>query len=144
MKPSQKDKFWSQKPTPGCYIINLQSSTDGGGTHWTGLSIKNNVAIYFDPYGLPIPTPILKFLLSSPVKLKILYSTDEIQPRDSIRCGWYVLFFLWYMTVLNVKNHNSKLLLNRHNAIYSLDNKQLNDRILQKLIANIPRFGTTI
>ena len=71
----QKDMFRNIIPEVGAYIINLQSSTVGNGTHWTGLFITEKYAIYYDPYGLPIPTPLIKFIYKSIFKLKIIYST---------------------------------------------------------------------
>ena len=34
------------KVEDGCYIINLQSSTSGNGTHWLGLFIYKNNAYF--------------------------------------------------------------------------------------------------
>lgn len=133
----QKNLFKTLSPKPGAYVVNLQSTTEGSGTHWTALYIfPSNDAIYYDSFGLPIPTPILNFLSRYKNKLKILQSTDQIQEMSSIRCGWYALFFLAFMN--NHRNCvNKRQLLNKHNAIYSLKRKALNDRILQELITRL-------
>ena len=136
----QKDKFYAiQKLKRGGYVVNLQSSDIGNGTHWTGLVITKSHAIYFDSFGLPIPTPVLKAIYRTNKQLKVIYSTDRIQTMDSIRCGWYVLYFLYFFLTLYPQCSQSKLLLNKHNAIYSLQNKHLNDKILQKLIKSLFR-----
>ena len=133
----QKNLFNTQTPRVGGYVINLQSTTEGSGTHWTALYIfPSNHAIYHDSFGLPIPAPILNFLSRNKTKLKIFQSTDQIQEMSSIRCGWYALFFLSFM-----HNHRTcadkRLLLNKYNAIYSVQHKALNDRILQELIVRL-------
>jgi len=136
----QKDLFKRITPELGAYIVNLQSTLDGNGTHWTALVITEKTAIYFDSFGLPIPTPILRFIYRAPTKLKIIYSTDQIQVPNSIFCGWFCLYFIYFMTVKHKNVVDKKYLLNKHNQIYSLENKQLNDRILQKLVKSaLPR-----
>lgn len=137
----QKDRF-RQIPNPqlGAYIVNLESSTAGRGTHWTALVITERFAVYFDSFGLPIPTAILRFIYRAPTKLKIIYSTDQIQVPDSIFCGWYCLYYIYFMTVLHKNVVDKRYLLNKHNQIYSLENKHLNDKILQKLVKSaLPR-----
>ena len=37
----------------GCYIINLQSSTAGSGTHWCSMFINRSHAVFFDSFGAP-------------------------------------------------------------------------------------------
>ena len=39
------------KPISGNYIINLESSKDGNGTHWMALKIEDFDCVYFDSYG---------------------------------------------------------------------------------------------
>ena len=46
-----KDELIKIKPISGNYIINLESSQDGNGTHWMGLKIENLNCVYFDSYG---------------------------------------------------------------------------------------------
>ena len=56
-----KDKLgWFVKD--GCYIINLQSSTSGLGTHWTALFIVCEYAYYFNSFGAPSPIEVCKFV----------------------------------------------------------------------------------
>ena len=132
-----KDLYHFVKPGNGCYIINLDDSTSGKyGTHWTGLYINNKTAIYYDAFGLAIPQAIKKFITKNKVS-KTFFSIDQIQSINSTTCGYYVLYFLYFMNVLYPKSVNYKYLLNRHNAMYSLENKYLNNKILQQLIKNI-------
>lgn len=133
----------------GAYIINLQSSKVGNGTHWTALYITQNYAVYFDSFGLPIPTAVLKAISRSNKKTKktIIYSTDQIQTMKSIRCGYFCLYFLYFFQTKYQSKYQSKYqrrldldaktILNQHNSVYSLKHKHLNDKILQKLIRNL-------
>lgn len=132
-----KDLFRKVKPKEGAYVVNLEDSDDGPGSHWTAFVIFNHVAVYYDSYGMPIPDDIHKFIRKYDKKMKIIFSTDQIQTLESVLCGWYVVFFLYFMTIMHPKTPNKKLLLNKHNAIFSLENRQLNDKILQELIKNI-------
>ena len=132
-----KDLFKYIKPEDGAYIINLDDSTTKRyGTHWTCLVLINSYAIYWDSFGLSIPTTIKKFIFLKKCK-KIYYSIDQIQKLDSNLCGYYVLYFLYFITVLQKRCSMYKYLINRHNSIYSVENRYLNDKILQNLIKNI-------
>lgn len=136
----QKDKFNSiKKLKQGAYIINLQSSTRGNGSHWTSLIIYSQFAVYFDSYGLSIPQPLLSAILRTNSKMKIIYSTDTIQSNTSIFCGWFCLFFLYFFLKMHPNCKNYETLLNLHNSIYSLTKKNKNDKILQSNIKNIFR-----
>ena len=90
----------------GAYIVNLQDSVDEagnplGGTHWTGFYIEKGKAVYFDPFGVIAPLSVQHFL--RPFK-PWLYSEKHIQNIRSEICGYYVLYFIWFMT-----NHQSKI-----------------------------------
>ena len=97
-----KDLFKNYKPKAGCYIVNLGNS-DTGGTHWTCFIINNKIAVYFDPFGLIMPQSIVRFIKRYK-HLRIIYSIDQIQNYNSILCGWFCLYFLYYFNVLHKKN----------------------------------------
>ena len=85
-----------------CGILNLDNSM-GDGTHWTAWFRNNDMKIYFDIYGLEPPLEIINHL-----KRPIYYSTDCIQPRDTVVCGHLCLYVLKrlsdgeeYMYILN-------------------------------------------
>ena len=133
-----KNMFSPLTPKQGGYIINLQDTTDGNGTHWTAMYIFEKHVLYFDPFGFPVPTPIIKFLSKYSKSItKILRSTDQIQEETSIRCGWFCLYFLFFMNK-HKGCKDKRLLMNQHNALYSIEKKELNDRTLQKLIRGMP------
>lgn len=132
-----KDLFDDIKPKIGNYIINLQDYYDGQGSHWTTLIIKKDMAIYYDSYGIVPPRSIINFIKRLNKNIKFYYSLDQIQHKDSQLCGYFCLYFLYFVTVLHKKCTKYRYLLNKHNKIFSLENKLLNDKILQKLIKNI-------
>jgi hypothetical protein len=82
----------------GSYIINLQDSTEGQGSHWCLIKIfdrKN--ALWFDSFGQPSPLEVLRFLRHyKPVP----YSNRQIQNIDSSRCGLYVIACDRYMSTI--------------------------------------------
>lgn len=48
-----KDKFNDNQPCKGAYIINMQDSTDGNGTHWYLVYLeKPKKCAYFDSFGI--------------------------------------------------------------------------------------------
>jgi hypothetical protein len=88
------------KKYKGNYIINLQSSTDGNGTHYCALRVLNDGnAIWFDPFGFENPKEVSKYINS-----KIAYSDKTIQNINSSICGYYCIAFLNYMTDNESKN----------------------------------------
>lgn len=137
-----KNRFQNEIPVEGCYIVNLESSYIGdGGTHWTGFIIKKKSIVYFDSFGLPIPRLVLQFMRKYDYD-KIIYSRDQIQHFDSVLCGYFVLYFLWFFTVLHKNNSNSVThLLMKHNAIYVQRNQLLNDKIIHKLITKLFQYN---
>lgn len=76
----------------GNYIVNMQDSDAGGGTHWVALCMKKDFAYYFDSFGFPPPVEVVEWL---PKRNKALgYSEAAIQHRDSPNCGYYCVYLL--------------------------------------------------
>jgi ABC-type cobalt transport system substrate-binding protein len=77
----------------GFYIVNLQSSTDGNGTHWCCLYVVNPVySIWFDSFGFPPPEEIESLLKNYD------YNKQDIQNIGSSACGYYCIDFIKFMT----------------------------------------------
>ena len=106
----------------GSYILNL------GNMHWTCLFVKNKEGFYFDSYGQIYPREIKLFCRN------IIYSDDTIQSLNSVACGYYCLFFLYWMT--NKYKYNFSYTFNKFRALFN-DNENKNDKILQSQIKNI-------
>lgn len=131
-----KDLFESKRPKLGNYVINLENS-DYGGSHWTCLILTKNIAIYYDSFGQPMPQEIIRFIKRFNKKSIIIYSIDQIQHIDSVYCGWFCLEFLYWYSIKHKKNNKYKVLLNKHNAQFDLDDRKLNDVILKQIIKTI-------
>jgi hypothetical protein len=93
--------FQNRLPTQvrqGGYIFNLSNHDDGdGGSHWTAAYVEGNKAVYFDPFGTEFnepPETIKRFLGS----LDARYQKTQIQNENSYICGFYCLYFLYYMS----------------------------------------------
>ena len=84
-------------PQDGEYIINLQSSTMGTGTHWTALFIVRETAYYFDLFGATPPVEIIKFVKKRN-KANLYYNNWIIQDLNLTNCGFFALAFLLWMT----------------------------------------------
>ena len=56
-----KDELKNMKPINTNYIVNLESSSMGNGTHWMALKIENKDCVYFDSYGMLPPEEIITF-----------------------------------------------------------------------------------
>jgi hypothetical protein len=71
-------------------IINIDDST-GPGTHWVCLFIRDGSCIYFDSYGLGVPTEVAQYCTNS----ERHYSTFPIQTLGSNLCGHYCIYVLY-------------------------------------------------
>lgn len=89
----------------GGYIINLQDDADEygnplDGSHWTGFYVEKNKkgksdVVYFDSFGGGPSISVQNFLRPlSPYA----YNKDVIQNINSTVCGYYVLYFIWFMS----------------------------------------------
>lgn len=108
----------------GFYIINLQSSTDGNGTHWCSLYVINPVySIWFDSFGYPPPVEIEKLLKNYD------YNKIDIQNINSSACGYYCIAFIKFMYG---KSNVIKSLISFVNMFKQ--NTKYNDKILEKLL----------
>ena len=80
----------------GCYIVNMQSSSQGNGTHWVALFVYKFNAFYFDSFGGLPPNEIMKFVKKRN-NCHLFYNNWIIQNIKSSQCGWYSVAFLKYM-----------------------------------------------
>lgn len=118
------------------YIINLQDDYVNGidemGTHWTGLWVEDDGAVYFDSFGYIAPANIETFLYKR--FKRYYYNKQQIQDMKTAYCGSYVLFFLIFMM-----RHKHLPLKERLVAFQSLWNKDTkkNLQILKKYMKDI-------
>ena len=107
----------------GSYIINLQSSKEGNGTHWVCLYYTPNYSYYYDSYGFIAPLEVQKKIIP------YMYNDLEIQDIDSTACGFYCVAFILY---LNKKMNIEKAFMEFIN-LFGKDTER-NEAILYQLL----------
>lgn len=95
-----KDKLIGTHLQVGSYVLNMADSDDGtGGTHWICFLVEriNGIhhVVYFDPFGLDPPEIVKKYV--SKIDDDIVYNNEQLQNENSSICGWYVIYFIYYM-----------------------------------------------
>jgi hypothetical protein len=126
---SKNDNIFDRVARNGSYIINM-ADNNLPGTHWVSLHIKNNIAIYFDSYGLAPPNDIKQFTK----KKTLIYSSDMIQSMNSTACGFYCLFFLFFFNKLDTQYSSLTQFgyaLNQFLRKFDKNNIENNDNILR-------------
>lgn len=106
----------------GFYIINIQNSNDGNGTHWTCLYYGDN-NIYFDSFGSPAPVEVQENLKD------YFYNDKQIQNINSSACGYYCIAFIKFM----LKNDKTQKDFQKFLDVFKTNSKH-NDIILKNLI----------
>ena len=108
----------------GYYVINLQNSKEGNGTHWCCLYVTKYYDFWFDSYGFICPENIERLCD------KLVYSSKMIQPLNSSSCGYYVVLFIMFMNRYDI---NDNLLIVKFNDFLNLfkTDVKLNEIILK-------------
>lgn len=115
-----KDQLDNIRKLEGIFIVNLDDFSNGG-THWVAVStIKNNVA-YYDSYGSLPPNSIDRYIKSVTGKKKYLINNVQIQSLDSTYCGWFAVFFLYFITNTRGKIEDKMNYFNDLFNSYNLD-----------------------
>jgi len=106
------------------YIINLQDSRDGDGTHWTVFYCNKPLkSIYFDPFGFIAPVEIQKRITP------YIYNDKDIQDFDSTACGYYCIAFIKFL-------HDKEDIYKSYEAfinLFKIETYQ-NDKILHDIL----------
>ena len=85
-----KDELINKKPGSKFWIINMQDSDDGNGSHCVLVyDCERKRSIYFDSYGISPPEEIKEFMRKS--KKPLVYSDAQYQTLDSSNCGYYCI-----------------------------------------------------
>ena len=119
----------------GCYIVNMQSSTAGSGTHWVSLFVYKDNSYYFDSFGATPPVELINFVKKRK-GCHLLYNNFIIQDLKSESCGWYCLAFLLCMFE-NRTRQNFKDVYNEFVNKFAEDTTK-NDDILKSFFALSP------
>ena len=135
---SMKDEL-PPKPKEGCYIVNMQSSSAGSGTHWVAFFFFKNICYYFDSFGASPPLEIINFIKKEKGS-HLLFNNFIIQDLKSSQCGYFALAFLLYMYA-NRQKSNLKEVFNEFVNNFA-DDTNKNDEILKSFFASTPLNGS--
>ena len=124
-----------KKPKEGLYIINMQSSSVGSGSHWVAMYFWKNICYYFDSFGATPPIEVTKFIKKKKGS-HLLFNNFIIQDLKSENCGYFSLAFLLYMYQHHLQG-NLKEVFNEFVQHFVDDTKQ-NDEILKSFFASTP------
>ena len=129
-----KDELSSQIED-GFYIINLESGSQGQGTHWTTLVVQPHLALFCDSFGAPPSVEIINFVKKRK-GIKFAFSNEIIQDLESSNCGFFCLYLIYFIT----RHQREKGLIQLAESFTKLfkDNTKLNDGILRQLFKQIP------
>lgn len=123
-----KDMLPKQIKNKECGIINLDDHI-GDGTHWVCYRNIDRFCEYFDSFGLPMPIEVKKNMKTSGKRL--VYSSDEIQERDSVLCGYWCLYYL-------LERQKGRSILDTiHNSKFDMSDTSVNHRFIINYFKNI-------
>ena len=119
-----KDQLPTKLKT-GFYVINLQSSFVGNGTHWTTFYYSPKHSYYFDAFGM-IPPERIHYMIHP-----YTYNDKQIQNIKSTACGYYCIAFIIFMN----GRKNKKIGFNIFIDEFSTNTKN-NDKLLYNYLYN--------
>ena len=122
-----KDKLPNKLKSNTWYVINMQNSYDGDGTHWVCFYYQHNLITYFDSFGFVPPLEVLEY-----ANKNIIYSKAEIQDYNSTACGQFCI------ACIVMENKFKQTNINHFNNFIMLfkKNTKKNDSILYNILKN--------
>lgn len=117
-----------------CYVINMDNA-DGGGTHWIAIYISGLNGFYFDSFAAMPPKNIINFFKR--YKIRWDYNKQQIQDLDSSACGYFCVYFLYFMFKHDDKRKDLKFICFKMIEPFNSDDQTNNDKVLQKYITHI-------
>jgi hypothetical protein len=130
-----KDELKAIPPKSGNYIINLQSSSQGNGTHWVCLAIRGKHSFYCDSFGVLMPQEVITFCKKIP-KSRLGYNDFAFQDIKAETCGFFTVGLLIYL-----QNHPDQDLYDAcgdYIKMYAFDTKK-NNAILKAYFRKLPQ-----
>ena len=105
---------------PGWYIINMQSSRNGNGTHWVCLLYDDRETTYFDSFGFPPPFEVSchvahskqpeEYLTNFEIKNAIqIWNDNQIQDLMDDNCGLYCIACICFFKSLGDVSNRKKM-----------------------------------
>jgi hypothetical protein len=128
-----KDELINHKPKNGNFIINLQSSDEGNGTHWTLLSIRDKKCFYQDSFGIIPPKEVIQFCKRIS-NSHLAFSEMQMQNIDTETCGFYALGIIIHLN----RSKNKDIFKSAKEYINQFSYKTAeNNKILQSYFRNL-------
>jgi len=121
------NNHFKEKFNNGIFIVNLNNSNQKG-SHW--VAIYNNC--YFDSYGFVAPIEIENYF--SKIK-KYLYNDEQLQDLNDTYCGWFCLYFLYWM--INNNQYDEKKRYKEFFKLFDREKLKNNKYIVFKFFDNI-------
>jgi hypothetical protein len=135
-KVLMKDELKSLKASKNAnYIINLQSSSQGNGTHWLALVVRDKKCFYCDSFGVLPPKEVITFCKNIP-KSHLGYNDFAFQNIKAETCGWFAVGLLIYL-----QNHPDQDLYDAcgdYIKIFSYDTTK-NNTVLKAYFRKLPK-----
>ena len=106
------------------YIVNMESSNVGNGSHWVVFYyIKPLTSIYFDSFGFVPPTQVENIITP------YIFNDADVQDYNSSACGYFCIAFIKFL-------HSKQDKQEAYKAFLTLFKNQTikNDKILQRLL----------
>jgi hypothetical protein len=129
-----KNELVNHKPKSGNYIINLQSSTSGNGTHWMSMKISNKQCFYQDSFGIAPPKEVIDFCKGIP-NSRLAFSEIQMQEISTETCGFYSIGLLIHIN--RTKNKDIFKSAGEYINQFSYDSNK-NNAILKNFFRNVP------
>ena len=106
------------------YIVNMESSNVGNGSHWVVFYyIKPLTSIYFDSFGFVPPIQVENIITP------YIFNDADVQDYNSSACGYFCIAFIKFL-------HNKQDKQEAYKAFLMLFKNETikNDKILQRLL----------
>jgi hypothetical protein len=129
-----KDELVNHKAKSGNYIINLESSTSGNGTHWLSIKIDGKNCFYMDSFGIIPPKEVIDFCKRIP-NSRLAYSEIQMQEITTETCGWYAVGLLIHLN--NTKKKDIFKSAGEYINQFSYESKN-NNAILKNFFRKLP------
>lgn len=90
-----KDELANISPDGKCYIINMENSDEGNGSHWVCvIDCLKGCCVYADSFGVSPPPEICDFMRRSQNGDACIYSMCQYQEDRSDNCGRFCVWFI--------------------------------------------------
>lgn len=116
-------------------ILNIQSTNQGNGSHWTAFHRRNNNVIYNDSYGAKPQLEFINYCYKN--EYHLAFNNFTIQSLESKNCGQFATSFIHY---LNQSTRDLFELSDEFINMFESNTKFNNDILKRYMINNFKSF----